>query len=181
LRLDLLTHEEDMQYSTRVNISRSPNIWHPQSGSAGTGRQKAAAGRIVWHQHGRRSRAATGPRCGRGVAPRPDLAGIAAMGQVHAWPLLIVGGNDADVLESNKIACHALRCEKRLEGAAGATHLFEEANALGKVAEIALGCCSSTVLCRRPCSGLALRGSDCNLHSASRPNMVTAGQGVIRH
>jgi putative phosphoribosyl transferase len=68
---------------------------------------------------------------------RPDLAGTAAMGQVHAPTLLIVGGNDVDVLELNKTAYHALRCEKRLEVVAGATHLFEEAGALEEVAEIA--------------------------------------------
>jgi putative phosphoribosyl transferase len=67
---------------------------------------------------------------------RPDLAG-AALGHVTAPTLLIVGGADTPVIELNKEALIRLRCESRLEIVPGATHLFEEAGALDRVAELA--------------------------------------------
>jgi putative phosphoribosyl transferase len=67
---------------------------------------------------------------------RPDLAG-AALARVHAPTLLIVGGADSVVLELNRKAYERLRCEKRLEVIAGATHLFEEPGALEDVARLA--------------------------------------------
>jgi dienelactone hydrolase len=67
---------------------------------------------------------------------RPDLA-AASLCQVHAPTLLIVGGEDREVLALNRQALRELRCEKRLEVVPGATHLFEEPGALGSVAELA--------------------------------------------
>ena len=67
---------------------------------------------------------------------RPDLAG-AALAQVQAPTLLIVGGQDAPVLDLNREALAALRCEKKLEVVPGATHLFEEPGALDAVAKLA--------------------------------------------
>ena len=67
---------------------------------------------------------------------RPDLAG-AALSQVRAATLLIVGGNDFQVIELNEQAFTQLQCEKSLEIIPGATHLFEEAGALEKVAGLA--------------------------------------------
>jgi dienelactone hydrolase len=67
---------------------------------------------------------------------RPDLAG-AALARVHAPTLLIVGSADPVVLELNRKAYERLRCEKRLEIIAGATHLFEERGALEEVARLA--------------------------------------------
>lgn len=67
---------------------------------------------------------------------RPDLA-MENLGTVTAPTLLIVGGNDFGVIELNERALAALRCEKKLEIVSGATHLFEEAGALEKVAEFA--------------------------------------------
>ena len=69
---------------------------------------------------------------------RPDLAG-AALAQVRAPTLLIVGGRDELVLELNRQAHDQLRCEKRLEIVPGATHLFEEPGTLDRVAELAAG------------------------------------------
>ncbi|HVY60380.1 MAG TPA: phosphoribosyltransferase, partial [Planctomycetota bacterium] len=69
---------------------------------------------------------------------RPDLAGR-ALGAVRAPTLLIVGGADEDVLELNRAALAALRCEKRLDVVPGATHLFEEPGALEAVARLAAG------------------------------------------
>jgi putative phosphoribosyl transferase len=70
----------------------------------------------------------------RGV--RPDLAG-AALPRVRAPTLLIVGGNDVQVIELNQVALAQLRSEKQLAIIPGATHLFEEPGALDKVARLA--------------------------------------------
>jgi len=67
---------------------------------------------------------------------RPDLAG-AALSHVKSPTLLIVGSNDEQVLELNRMAYERLRCEKQLAIVAGATHLFEEPGALEEVARLA--------------------------------------------
>src|SRR5213595_1742624 len=67
---------------------------------------------------------------------RPDLAGEALPG-VQAPTLLIVGGNDDIVIELNEQARDRMRCEVKLEIVPGATHLFEEAGALERVAQLA--------------------------------------------
>lgn len=67
---------------------------------------------------------------------RGDLAG-AALARVRAPTLLIVGSADREVLALNRAVLDELRCEKRLELIAGATHLFEEAGALEAVAGLA--------------------------------------------
>lgn len=64
---------------------------------------------------------------------RPDLAG-AALTLVRAPTLLIVGGNDLEVLELNREALKQLKCEKRLALVPGATRLFEEPGAMDDVA-----------------------------------------------
>lgn len=69
---------------------------------------------------------------------RPDLA-EAALGQVDAPTLLIVGGADPEVLQLNRESLYFLRGEKRLEIVANATHLFEEPGALEQVARSAAG------------------------------------------
>ncbi|GLW19288.1 putative phosphoribosyl transferase [Streptomyces sp. NBRC 13847] len=67
---------------------------------------------------------------------RPDLAGPGLSG-VRAPTLLIVGGDDTMVIDLNRAAQAALRCENRLEIVPGATHLFEEPGALQEVSELA--------------------------------------------
>jgi putative phosphoribosyl transferase len=67
---------------------------------------------------------------------RPDLAGD-FLPQVEAPTLLIVGGNDDEVLELNRQALARLRCPKELTLVRGATHLFEEPGALMQVAMLA--------------------------------------------
>jgi pimeloyl-ACP methyl ester carboxylesterase len=67
---------------------------------------------------------------------RPDLAG-AALARVEAPTLLIVGGNDFQVIELNRAALAQLRCDKQLVIVPGATHLFEEPGALDDVARLA--------------------------------------------
>jgi pimeloyl-ACP methyl ester carboxylesterase len=67
---------------------------------------------------------------------RPDLAG-AALAEVVSPVLLVVGGLDDVVIELNEQAFQSLKCEKELAIIAGAGHLFEEAGALEKVAQLA--------------------------------------------
>lgn len=67
---------------------------------------------------------------------RPDLAGDHLV-RVQAPTLLIVGGDDPEVLGLNRQAMRRLRCLHRLEIVPGATHLFEEPGALDAVAEFA--------------------------------------------
>jgi putative phosphoribosyl transferase len=67
---------------------------------------------------------------------RPDLAGD-ALRRVTAPTLLIVGGDDREVLALNRAALAALAGEARLEIVPGATHLFVEPGALERVAELA--------------------------------------------
>ena len=67
---------------------------------------------------------------------RPDLA-AAALSKVQAPTLLIVGGEDRQVLTLNRQAHDAMRCERRLVVIPGATHLFEEPGALAAVAALA--------------------------------------------
>jgi len=63
---------------------------------------------------------------------RPDMAACAFQ-WVKAPTLLIVGGNDPQVLQLNREAYDKLKCEKELMVVPGATHLFEEPGALDQV------------------------------------------------
>lgn len=65
---------------------------------------------------------------------RPDLA-EARLAQVRAPTLLIVGGEDREVLQLNRAALALLRSESELVVVPGASHLFEEPGALAQVAE----------------------------------------------
>ncbi len=67
---------------------------------------------------------------------RPDLAGK-ALGVVIAPTLLLVGGNDTQVIELNQMAFDFLNCEKKLVIVPHATHLFEEPGTLEEVARLA--------------------------------------------
>ena len=82
--------------------------------------------------------AAREPRVGAVVSRggRPDLAGR-KLAAVHAPTLLIVGGEDDDVLELNRSALAQLDCEKQLAVVPGATHLFEEPGTLDEAARLA--------------------------------------------
>jgi putative phosphoribosyl transferase len=68
---------------------------------------------------------------------RPDLAG-AALPKVTAPTLLIVGGEDRDVLALNRQAQRSLRNLNALEVVPGATHLFPESGAMERVVALTL-------------------------------------------
>jgi dienelactone hydrolase len=67
---------------------------------------------------------------------RPDLAG-SALPLVEAPTLLVVGERDEQVIELNERAMARMHAPTRLEVVPRATHLFEEAGALERVAELA--------------------------------------------
>ncbi|OBH02145.1 hydrolase [Mycobacterium sp. E2699] len=67
---------------------------------------------------------------------RPDLAGE-ALRSVHAPTLLIVGGHDQTVLRLNRQAQAVIPGECEVAVIPGATHLFQEPGALGRVAALA--------------------------------------------
>ncbi len=67
---------------------------------------------------------------------RPDLAGP-ALARVRAPTLLIVGGDDAPVIQVNEEAMLQISARRRLEIVPGATHLFDEPGALEQVAGLA--------------------------------------------
>jgi putative phosphoribosyl transferase len=66
---------------------------------------------------------------------RPDLAG-AALADVRAPTLLIVGGLDTQVMRLNEEALAQMSCEKRLAVVPGASHLFEEPGTLDEVVRL---------------------------------------------
>ena len=67
---------------------------------------------------------------------RPDLA-LNALPGVRAPTLLIVGGDDTEVIELNRQAQAGLVCENSLEIVPGAGHLFEEPGTLDTVVALA--------------------------------------------
>jgi predicted phosphoribosyltransferase/dienelactone hydrolase len=68
---------------------------------------------------------------------RPDLAGADVLATVRTPTLLVVGGADHGVIELNEAALARLGGEKALAVVPGATHLFEEPDALDRVGELA--------------------------------------------
>ncbi len=67
---------------------------------------------------------------------RPDLASR-ALGLIHVPTLLIVGGDDYEVITLNEQAMEKMKSTKKIVIVPGATHLFEEPGALESVAKLA--------------------------------------------
>ncbi|MDD3805478.1 MAG: dienelactone hydrolase family protein, partial [bacterium] len=68
---------------------------------------------------------------------RPDMAGNRVLSEVRSPTLLIVGGDDTEVLKLNRQALRQMHNVKELAVIPGATHLFEEPGALEKVSRLA--------------------------------------------
>jgi putative phosphoribosyl transferase len=67
---------------------------------------------------------------------RPDLA-AESLAMLQAPTLLIVGGDDEQVIELNELARRQIRARVELEIVPGASHLFEEPGTLDQVARLA--------------------------------------------
>ncbi|MGD0634122.1 MAG: phosphoribosyltransferase family protein [Beijerinckiaceae bacterium] len=80
---------------------------------------------------------------------RPDLAGE-ALSLVRAPVVLIVGGDDHEVLALNKSARAHMKCETSLVIVPGASHLFEETGTLEQALEAAGEWFTRHLLSKRP-------------------------------
>lgn len=143
LLFDLLTETEDEIYENRFNINllsqrlTAATTWFKAKvetknlaiGYFGASTGAAAALKVAASQG-----LAIGAVVSRGG--RPDLV-AAVLPQVRQPTLLIVGGNDQEVLKLNRFAYEKLKSIKKLAVIPGATHLFEEPGALEKVANLA--------------------------------------------
>jgi len=144
LLLDLLTPGEDAEYAARFDIGllttrlAAAVKWveaHPETAALPIGLFGASTGAAAALQVAAALRAEIRAVVSRGG--RPDLAGRNALALVRAPTLLIVGGDDREVLALNERALEALKCEKELAVVPGATHLFEESGTLAEVASLA--------------------------------------------
>lgn len=144
LLIDLLTPQEDAERANRFDIvllverlagalchlQAEPRTARLPVGVFGASTGAAAALEL----------AAAAPEEVRAVVSRggrPDLAARASLHKVRAPTLLIVGGDDAGVIELNEQAYAELGCVKQLAIVPGATHLFEEPGTLEEVARLA--------------------------------------------
>lgn len=139
--MDLLTPEEDQDYSQRFDIGLLTERlldaarWvkaKPETASLPLGYFGASTGAAAALQAAARD-AGISAVVSRGG--RPDLAGVEALEGVKAATLFLVGGHDYGVIELNEAAYADLRCEKQFTIIPGATHLFEEPGTLEQVAE----------------------------------------------
>ncbi len=142
LLFDLLTEEEDLDYSARFNIdlltrrliavtrqlNRDPLTAHLEKGffGASTG---AASALMAAAELGEEIKA---------IVSRGGRVDMAAekLQEISAPTLFIVGGDDEVVLQLNEKAFTRLKCEKQLEIIPGASHLFEEPGTLEEVARL---------------------------------------------
>jgi len=146
LLMDLLTPEEDRDYSRRFDIglltqrlleaarwiATQENTRNLPLGFFGASTGAAAALEAA---------AALGDQTRAVVSRggRPDLASEQALLKVSAPTLLLVGGYDDGVIDLNQLAFDQLRCKKEMVIVPGATHLFEEPGTLEAVATRAAG------------------------------------------
>ncbi len=145
LLFDLLTEEEDRVYENRFDIELLTRRLLLATQWAG---QQAATRHLAIGYFGASTGAAAALKAaaalGREIRAvvsrggRPDMA-LDELPQVQAPTLLIVGGYDDQVIDLNRQAHRALRCEKELKIIPGATHLFEEPGTLEQVAATAAG------------------------------------------
>jgi len=141
LLFDLLTAEEDRTYATRFDIALLSR--RLDAATAWLGKEAAARGLPLGYfgaSTGAAAALVAAAERGRGIRAvvsrggRPDLAGAAALRRVTAPTLLIVGGEDTEVIALNRAAFTEMKCEKELQIVPGATHLFEEPGTLERVA-----------------------------------------------
>lgn len=143
LLFDLLTPEEEADRGNVFDVALlarrlvAATAWfqaQPEGSHAAIGYFGASTGAAAALLAGAELGPAIGAVVSRGG--RPDLA-APRLADVTAPTLLIVGGEDYQVLELNRQAQRALRGENELVVVPGAGHLFEEPGALEEVARAA--------------------------------------------
>ena len=142
LLLDLLTESEDENYETRFNINL---LTSRLIAATKWVQQQRETEQISLGYFGASTGAASAIRAAAffkddikaivSRGGRPDLA-LDEISEVTASTLFIVGGKDSAVLELNITAYAKMESEKKFEIIPGASHLFEEAGKLEKVAEL---------------------------------------------
>ena len=141
LLMDLLTPEEDRDYSRRFDIGlltqrllEAARWVHAQAfaRSLPLGFFGASTGAAAAIEAAALLGADAQAVVSRGG--RPDLASREALAMVTAPTLMLVGGWDDGVIDLNQQAYDQLGCEKKLLIVPGATHLFEEPGTLEEVA-----------------------------------------------
>ena len=146
LLMDLLTPEEDRDYSRRFDIGLLTQRLLEAVRWVGT--QEATRdlslgffGASTGAAAALEAASALGDQARAVVSRggRPDLASELALQKVTAPTLLLVGGYDDGVIDLNQLAYDQLRCEKEMVIVPGATHLFEEPGTLEAVAMRAAG------------------------------------------
>lgn len=142
LLFDLLTRDEDRNYSTRFNIDL---LTQRLAGVTDWLETLPATKEIPLGYFGASTGAASAlraaallPHIGAVVSRggRPDLA-MHELSRVQAPTLLIVGSLDHDVIKLNNMAFAELNCEKKMEIVNGASHLFEEPGTMEEVCRLA--------------------------------------------
>lgn len=141
LLMDLLTPEEDRDYTRRFDIALLTQrlmdaarwvVSQPETSEISLGFFGASTGAAAALEAaailGEEARAVVS----RGG--RPDMASSEVLATVTAPTLLLVGGLDNGVIDLNQQAYDQLRCEKKFVIVPGATHLFEEPGTLEEVA-----------------------------------------------
>ncbi len=144
LLVDLLTPVEDRDYSVRFDIALLVERLRSARDFLAT---DAETNRLALGLFGASTGAAAALRLAAKLPKdigavvsrggRPDLAEPEYLAGVRVPTLLIVGGNDFEVIELNEGAYEVLSCEKDLAIVPGATHLFEEPGTLEAVAKLA--------------------------------------------
>lgn len=143
LLFDLLTEQEDRRYETRFDIDLladrlvDATDWvldQEDTSELNVGYFGSSTGAAAALRASVRTDQGIHAVVSRGG--RVDMADD-VLDQITAPTLLVVGGNDDQVLELNQDVYDVLDCEKRLEVIDGAGHLFEEPGALEAVATLA--------------------------------------------
>lgn len=147
LLFDLLTRQEEVEdaYTSHIRFNigllavrlAAARAWvrtQPQVAALPVGLFGASTGAAAALTLAAREPGAVGAVVSRGG--RPDLA-VSPLESVRAPTLLIVGGEDHQVLALNQRAAARLAGPRELHVVPGAGHLFEEAGALDEVARVA--------------------------------------------
>ena len=144
LLIDLLTPEEDRDYERRFDIALLVERLHdsvrwlaaePSTRGLAVGLFGASTGAAAALQLAAAVPSKVTAVVSRGG--RPDLADDKSLRALGAPTLLIVGGDDIEVLRLNRAAQAQMHAPAEIAVIPGATHLFPESGALERVADLA--------------------------------------------